>query len=103
MILVFVGVAVVELRLALTPPETMTAAADAAEGSRDGSMLVKRALEGMLMVDAGTEEGIPAASKLTIVKAVLQSGWSVVVDILNPPVEESCKLHGQKRVNIARN
>ena len=81
----------------------MTAATDAAEGSRDGLLSAERTQERMLMIDAGTEEGIPAVSKPAVVKAVLHSGGSIMVDILNPPVEESCKLHGQKRVNIARN
>ena len=57
----------------------------------------------MLMIDAGTEEGIPAVSKPAVIKAVLHSGWFVMVDILNPSVEESRKLYGKKHINITRN
>jgi hypothetical protein len=101
--LVFVDAAVAELRLALTPPETMTAASDATEGSRDGLVLAERTQGRMLMIDAGTEEGIPAVSKPAVVKAVLHSGWFVMVDILNPSFEESCKLYRKKCINITRN
>ena len=64
---VTVGAAVPVPTLVLAP-ETMTAAAEAIEGSHEGPVLVRRAQEGMLMDDVATEEGIPVASNVDVVQ-----------------------------------
>ena len=64
---VTVGAAVPVPTLVLAP-ETMTAVAEAMEGSHEGPVLVRRAQEGMLMDDVATEEGIPVASNVDVVQ-----------------------------------